>query len=84
MFDIGLTEVFIILVVALFAIGPDRLPEAARALGRTMRKVRGTLAELRSALDSALAEENDPHAPQRQKPPILPQVDKDADKDADK
>lgn len=33
MFDIGFSEIFIILVVALIVIGPERLPKVARTLG---------------------------------------------------
>ncbi|MBI1362650.1 MAG: twin-arginine translocase subunit TatB [Proteobacteria bacterium] len=68
MFDIGLAEVFVVLVVALFAIGPDRLPEAARALGRVIRKMRKVLGELRSALDEALAEDERKQAPAASQP----------------
>ena len=34
MFDIGFDEFLLIIVVALFVYGPDRLPDLARALGR--------------------------------------------------
>lgn len=33
MFDIGFSELFVIAVVALLVIGPERLPKAARTLG---------------------------------------------------
>jgi len=33
MFDIGFTEILVILVVALVVIGPDKLPATARTLG---------------------------------------------------
>ena len=40
MFGIGLPELIIIIIVALVVLGPDRLPEAARALGRGVAEVR--------------------------------------------
>ena len=33
MFDIGFSEILVVLVVALIVLGPDRLPVAARTLG---------------------------------------------------
>jgi sec-independent protein translocase protein TatB len=33
MFDVGFTEILVILVVGLIVVGPDRLPVAARTLG---------------------------------------------------
>jgi len=60
MFDIGIAEIFIVLVVALFAIGPDRLPETARAIGRLVRKGKVILGDLRTAMDAALAEDDPP------------------------
>ncbi|WP_298176208.1 Sec-independent protein translocase protein TatB [Saccharomonospora sp.] len=41
MFDnIGWSEILILIVAGLFILGPERLPEAAAWLGRTVRKVR--------------------------------------------
>ena len=36
MFGIGLTEIIIILGVALLVIGPDKLPEVAKTLGKAL------------------------------------------------
>lgn len=38
--NVGFSEVLILLVVALFVLGPERLPDAAAWLGRSIRKVR--------------------------------------------
>lgn len=38
--NIGWGEIMVLIVAGLFIIGPERLPEAAAWLGRTMRKVR--------------------------------------------
>ena len=40
MFGVGLPELAVILVVAVFVFGPDRLPEYARQAGRMVRQLR--------------------------------------------
>ena len=50
MFGIGVTELGIILVVALLVFGPKRLPELARTLGRGMGEFRRASNELRQSL----------------------------------
>ena len=50
MFGIGVTELGVILVVALLVFGPKRLPELARTLGRGMAEFRRASNELRQSL----------------------------------
>jgi Tat protein translocase TatB subunit len=40
MFDVGLGEIVLILIVALMVVGPGNLPKAARSLGRMMAWVK--------------------------------------------
>jgi sec-independent protein translocase protein TatA len=40
---IGPTELVIVLVIALIVLGPKRLPEAGRAIGRGMREFKDSL-----------------------------------------
>ncbi len=40
MFDVGLPELMVILVVAVVVFGPDRLPDYARQAGRLVRQLR--------------------------------------------
>jgi sec-independent protein translocase protein TatB len=39
-FDVGFAEVLVILVVAVFVFGPEKLPEFARQAGRLLRQLR--------------------------------------------
>ena len=50
MFDIGLPELMVLALVALFVFGPDRLPDVARQAGRMVRKLRETVTQARSHL----------------------------------
>jgi len=42
-FNVGPMELIIVLVIALIVLGPKRLPEAGRSIGRGMREFRGAL-----------------------------------------
>ena len=54
MFNISATELLVIAVVALLVLGPDKLPDAMRKLGRATKELKritsGFEAELRDAL----------------------------------
>ncbi len=43
MFNLGLGEIFIIFIVALFVFGPGKLPEVSRALGKSIREFRSAM-----------------------------------------
>ena len=40
MFGIGFTEILVVLVIALIVLGPEKLPEVAKARGKAMRQFR--------------------------------------------
>lgn len=51
--SIGPAEIFVVLIVALIVLGPNRLPDAARSVGKAMAELRrvtsGVQAEVRDA-----------------------------------
>ena len=55
MFDIGFWELFLILILALLVVGPERLPKAARTagywFGKARRYVEGARDELANEFD---------------------------------
>ncbi len=50
-FGIGFSEVMLILVVTLLVVGPKKLPEIAKTLGKGIRTLRRAGAELRDAIE---------------------------------
>ena len=67
MFGLGVTEILVILVVALIFLGPKRLPDAARSLGRGMAEFRRASSDLRSSLNLD-APDPDPEPPPAKRP----------------
>jgi sec-independent protein translocase protein TatB len=51
MFGIGMPEFLLILVVALVVLGPKRLPEMARSLGRGLAELKKTTGDLKQNID---------------------------------
>src|SRR5215468_1519919 len=56
MFDVGWSELLLIGIVALIAIGPKELPGALRTLGQWMGKVRRMASEFQSQFHEAMRE----------------------------
>jgi sec-independent protein translocase protein TatA len=55
MFNIGMPELVVILAVALIVLGPNRLPEVARMLGKALAEFRKATSGFTQELDSARA-----------------------------
>jgi Tat protein translocase TatB subunit len=74
-FGIGMTELLIVLVVALLVLGPRKLPEMARNLGRGMAEFRRASDELRNTLNESVREEPPPPPsdPRATPPPTEPE-----------
>ncbi|MEA3466034.1 MAG: twin-arginine translocase TatA/TatE family subunit [Thermodesulfobacteriota bacterium] len=51
MFGIGMPELLVILVIAVVFIGPAKLPDVARALGRGMREFRRATDDLKNTIN---------------------------------
>lgn len=75
MFGLGFSEIVLIGVVALLAIGPKKLPEAARNAGRILAQLRNALEDLKRELilpPLDLSTE-DSHVPEKIKTPPCPE-----------
>ncbi|MFN8627763.1 MAG: Sec-independent protein translocase protein TatB [Candidatus Binatia bacterium] len=76
MFGIGTPELLVIFVVALIVLGPERLPEVARMLGRAMAELRRATSGLTDELHNAkiMLEEQTQAAMREHAKPKVPEV----------
>jgi Tat protein translocase TatB subunit len=56
MFNIGIPEMALIFVVALVVLGPDKLPEIARALGKGYSEFMRSMRDVRQSFDNVASE----------------------------
>ncbi len=86
MFGIGMPELLLILAVALIVIGPKKLPDIAKSLGRAMAEFRRASDELKSSFDEEarnktrerLQREGKIRAPGTVEPDLPPEDEKSA------
>lgn len=56
MFDLSISEIAIIAIIAVVVIGPKELPRALATAGKWMAKARGVMANFRTGLDAMVRE----------------------------
>lgn len=59
MFGIGLPELIVIMVVALIVVGPSKLPELAKSLGKAFNEFRRMADEVKETLDEEVLKEEE-------------------------
>lgn len=84
MFNLGLSEIILISIIALIFIGPKQLPEIARALGRTLNELKRATEDLTDSFTNPknYSSSNEKPTQQLQKPlvpPLEPQMTKETD-----
>ncbi len=70
MFGLSFGEVVIIAILALLLLGPDKLPEAAKTLGKGLREIRKATDEIKGQVEQEIY--GDPRKPAR--PALVPPV----------
>lgn len=68
MLNIGPQELMLVLVVALLVVGPRRLPELGRSLGKGLREIRKAQSEVRKTIQVEL--EDEPATGRASSPPL--------------
>ncbi len=56
MFDLSISEIAIIVIIAIVVIGPKELPRALATAGRWMAKARGVMGNFRTGFDAMVRE----------------------------
>ena len=75
MFNLGMPEIILILVVALIVLGPKKLPEMAKSLGKGLREFRKAADDLKDSIEKDLRQDpSKPSAPNLIKPDTEPQA----------
>ena len=84
MFGLGVWEILVILLVALLVLGPKKLPEVARSLGRGLAEFRRASSEIRNSLtvDEAPKKKSSPPAATKQSDPSKQREDETEGGDA--
>ncbi len=57
MFNIGTSELVLILIIGLVVLGPRKLPEVGRAVGSALREFKRATSDLQKTVESELDDE---------------------------
>ena len=77
MFEVGFTEIVLILGIALLVLGPEKLPKLANQVGRWAGRARAMARQLRQQLDEEVTIiEKDDFGPAVRRPPGTPSAGK--------
>lgn len=60
MFGLGMSEIILIAVVALIVIGPNKMPEVAKTMGKMYGEFRKAFSDFKSSVDIEMKEEHKP------------------------
>ncbi|MDP3940333.1 MAG: Sec-independent protein translocase protein TatB [Deltaproteobacteria bacterium] len=72
MFNLGMPEIILILVVALIILGPKKLPEMAKSLGKGLREFRKAADDLKDGIEKDLRDEiKKPAQPNLSQPNVM-------------
>jgi len=59
MFGIGMQEIILVLLIALIFLGPKRIPEIAKSLGKALREFRKASSDLREEIEKEIEDTKD-------------------------
>jgi len=73
MFGIGTTELLVILVVALIVIGPSKLPDVMRTIGKGLAEFRRVSTDVKSTLEAEVQRAEDTKRKDEAKKELFPE-----------
>lgn len=69
--QIGPLEILMVSVIALIVFGPQRLPEIARQIGKTLSEFRRQAAEVRAEFETGMDLDDEPDEPEEPNEPYV-------------